>query len=261
MLKTWHQNQQIEISFMIRLLLSAIVVCLSISANAQKKTYYYKLTKKVHNGTPSTNVSGGQFITFMSDICYESTKEGIGVGHGNLTRMSAISDNNFVTYMGGCYYGSESAYKFTRDLGTLNVVTQNGDVYLYKKSTPPSGVTTCSLIRKNTPSYSSSGENVGGGYTVMPSQHVYNGGGGTSTTTTTIRTTPERNTPTKVWHECGLCHGKRTIVRESSVSTFGNDTQWYCSQCGRNVWRSSGHSHVTCTQCGGQGGYYTTQYR
>lgn len=243
---------------MIRLLLSAIVLLLSISVNAQKKTYYYKLTKKSINGATSTNVSGGQFITFMSDICYESTKEGIGVGHGNMTLQKVFSDSNFRTYMGGCYYGSESSYKFTSDLSTLNVITQNGDVYLYKKSTPLSGVTTCSLIRKNTPSYSSSEENVGGGYTVMPSQPVYNGGGGTSTT---IITTPERKTPTKVWHECSLCHGKRTIVHESFVPTYGHDTQWYCSQCGSNVWRSSGHSHVTCTQCRGQGGYYTTQYR
>ena len=28
---------------------------------------------------PSTNVSGGQFITFIGDICFESDKKGIGV--------------------------------------------------------------------------------------------------------------------------------------------------------------------------------------
>ena len=214
--------------------------------------HYYKLTKKVHNDVPSTNVSGGQFITFMGDICYESDKKGVGVGHGTLTRNESYSTSTIKTYIGNSYWGNDAVFKFTGDLSILNVVTEDGDVYLYKRTSAPVNVTTCSLIRKKSSSGTTSGGYSSGAVVNVPSQPIYKG---SSTTTTT----PEKKTPVKVWHECSLCRGKRTIVRESSVSTFGQDTQWYCNQCGRNVWRSSGHSHVTCSQCQGQGGYYTTQ--
>lgn len=225
-----------------------------LSVTAQN-TYYYKLTKKVKDDVTITNVSGGQFITFTDKACYESDKNGYSVQNGKLDYK--YTDGGIKTYVGDSYWGSHSVFLFKNDLSALNVKTSDGEAYVYKRAMPPANVTTCSLIRKNTSSIGSSGGNAGAGYSGMPSQPVINGRGGTSTTP--IKTTPGRNTPTRVWHECGLCHGKRTIVRESSVSTYGKDTQWYCNQCGRNVWRSSGHSHVTCSQCSGQGGYYTTQ--
>lgn len=52
---------------------------------------------------------------------------------------------------------------------------------------------------------------------------------------------------------CSLCNGTGKIVRESSIATFGNDTQVYCSVCGRSYFRSTGHSHVTCPTCHGKG--------
>ena len=54
-------------------------------------------------------------------------------------------------------------------------------------------------------------------------------------------------------HTCSLCHGTGKIVKESVVSTFGLDTKVHCDQCGRDYYRSSGHSHITCTQCHGKG--------
>ncbi len=239
--------------------ISFILLFLSIHLSAQN-TYYYKLTKKVHNNTPSTKVSGGQFITFMGEICYESDKKGIGVGHGTMTRSGILSSDKIVAYMGESYWGKEATYNFTRDLSILNVVTENGDVYLYKRMAPPAGVTTCSLIKPK-----ASGSGNGGGVVVsnVPvSQPIgggyYNNGGGIggsngnsgSTSTSQQRTQP-------VQHTCPHCHGNRTIVRENNVATFGNDTQRYCSICGRNYWASSGHSHVTCPQCHGKG-YFTT---
>lgn len=60
-------------------------------------------------------------------------------------------------------------------------------------------------------------------------------------------------------HECPLCHGKRTVVRGSNAATFGleDGSKEWCSECGRYYLRSTGHSHVTCPQCGGKG-YFTT---
>ena len=62
-------------------LLSFVLISLCVSA---QKTYYYKLTKRVKDGVPYTNVSGGQFITFIDKACYESDKNGFSVEHGRL---------------------------------------------------------------------------------------------------------------------------------------------------------------------------------
>ncbi|MBR0046412.1 MAG: hypothetical protein IJP75_05955 [Bacteroidaceae bacterium] len=88
--------------------------------------------------------------------------------------------------------------------------------------------------------------NTGGGYT----SGGYNNGSssGGSRSTTNSGTTTNR-------HTCSLCHGTGKIVRESNVSTYGKDSRRYCSVCGRSYWASSGHSHITCTQCHGKGYY------
>ena len=219
-----------------------------------QKTYYYKLSKEVYNGTTSLNVSGGQFITFIGDICFESDKKGFGVGHGVLTMSKDYSTSTIKIYIGNSYWGENAVFKFTTDLCTLNVVTNEGYTYLYRRATAPTNVTTCSLIRNKSSDLS---RNFPTETTLSPSSLPYNNNGG-------VTANPQRqaNNPSnsrKVWHNCSLCQGKRTVVREKTVATFGKDTQWYCNQCGHNVWMSSGHSHVTCLQCRGQGGYYTTE--
>ncbi len=218
-----------------------------------QSTNYYKLVKYIHNGTSSTNVSGGQFITFISDICYESDKKGIGVGHGTLTRCEGYSTSNIKTYLGKSYWGNDAVFKFTSDFGALNIVTENGDVYLYKRSTAPSGVVTCSLIRR--PSNSSESSSYVPSNPVQPTYpnggdanngNGYVGGGNVGNNNENRKQKPTR-------HQCSLCNGTGKIVRESSIATFGNDTQVYCSVCGRSYFRSTGHSHVTCPTCHGKG--------
>jgi hypothetical protein len=226
---------------------------ISVTLLAQT-TSYYKLVKKVNNGVTSTIVSGGQFITFMGDICYESNKKGIGVGHGTLMRNDSYSTASIKTYTGKSYWGEGAVFKFTTDLATLNVVTEDGVIYLYKRTSAPANATTCSLIRK------SSGNSSGGGVVLDYSQPIYSNGSynnssydNNGTNRANNNQQVERREPTK--HKCTLCHGNGTIVRETNIATYGRDEQLYCSQCGRNYYRSSGHSHVRCSQCNGKGWY------
>ena len=60
-----------------------LLVC-GLSVYAQN-TCYYKLSSVNHNGSTNKSMSGGQFVTFINNICFESTKEGDGVGHGSLS--------------------------------------------------------------------------------------------------------------------------------------------------------------------------------
>jgi hypothetical protein len=204
-----------------------LIVLLFFSATiTAQKTYYYKLTKKVHNGTPSTNVSGGQFITFLSDICYESDIKGIGVGHGKMNKSRKDSDDNIISYFGGCYYGSESVYRFTKDLSVLNVVTQNGDVYLYKRTTAPANATTCSLIRSRRNSSNNNQQ------AVVVEQPI------------------RQQQPMQTWVECGFCHGSGQchVCLGRGRGPMQNGSCLTCGFSGR------------CTHCAGQGGHYEMRY-
>lgn len=232
-----------------------LTLLLPVTITAQ--TYYYKLTKKVQNGTTSTKVSGGQFVTFMADICYESNKKGIGVGHGTLQRNKNFSNSQFKVYMGKSYWGSDATFKFTSDLNTLNVVTERGDVFLYKRTTPPTNATTCSLIRR---APANGGSNSGGGYYPVqpnyPAGNSYYPSSGSATNRTSSSNSQSRRE--RKWRDCSLCHGKGTIVRDSYVSTYGlQDRQVYCSQCGRSYYSTTGHSHVTCPTCHGNRGFWS----
>lgn len=141
---------------------------LSVSLTAQE-TYFFKLSRTVDPDKRSnTNVSGGQFITFIDNICYESDKKGMGVGHGSLTLNKSYSSNTFSVYMGKSYWGDKASFKFNSDKSVLNVILDDGTIYVYKRSTPPANVTTCSLIKGKSSGGSSVSppvNNSGPGYT------------------------------------------------------------------------------------------------
>lgn len=227
--------------------------CLCISsANAQ--TYYYKLTKEIKKGLTNTNVKGGQFITFEDEKCFESNKFGESVGNGVL-KYNRYYSSQYKTYTGTCYYGQNAFFRFNSDKSLLNIETNAGKIYVYRRTTPPAGITTCSLIRKS--NYSNSG--FIDGYSSPPNstqQPVFGGEkhGGTSLGKNEDSDEKARKqTPTK--HQCSLCNGTGKIIREYGTATFGTDSQVYCSICGRSYFRSTGHSHVTCPTCHGKGWY------
>lgn len=233
------------------------------STNAQ--TYYYKLTKSIIKGVQNTNVSGGQFVTFYGKQCYESDKFGHSVGNGILTYDAGYSGTNSV-YWGACYYSTNAFFKFNSDKSLLNIETNAGKIYVYKRTAPPSGVTTCSLIANRKPQMPSRGGVEVSNIQTNPISIGVNpsnnnnmrtiGGGGNSSGGSSVYTRQQRTQPTR--HECPLCNGKGTIIKHISVPTYGNDYQKYCNICGRSWFASSGHTHTTCTQCGGKG-YFISQ--
>lgn len=213
-------------------------------------TYYYKLTKKKVNGVISEKVSGGQFITIIKDGCYESDSKGFSVNHGKIKYNS--TENGYLLYYGPTYYGDNTIVQFKSDYSSFNVKTMNGDVYVYKRATPPAGVTTCSLIRKPTPS---SGSGSGGGYvppaypqTTYPSTTYPTTTSSSSSSSSSPSSQPATTSPAK--RECIRCHGSGR--QEYEGVTFGLDTK-YCSECRKTV--PSGHYHGPCQLCNGKGYY------
>lgn len=232
-----------------------ITLCISVYLSMCAQTYYYKLSNVVRNGVSSSNVNGGQFITFSDNICYESDKNGYTVGNGQLRHKS--NDNGIAIYYGNSYWGSRSIFRFMNNKTELHVEATNGERWVYKRTSPPAGISTSSLIAAQ----SNGGESIDGSEyypvsNVVPTPTISTTGGTSDSRRSTTNPGTTKSTPTR--HDCPLCHGRGTIVRTSTIATYGKDTQRYCSTCGRSYWASSGHSHVTCSQCHGKG-YFETQ--
>lgn len=140
----------------LRVLFVVIALCCS-SAICAQTTYYYKLTKKIKDGEEYTNTAGGQFVSFVNNICYDSDKYGISVGNGQLTFHEEYS-NNSKTYIGNSYFGNV-VYRFKTDMSVLNIIVNKNLIYVYKKTTPANNIRTCSLIRKKETNSGGGGSN------------------------------------------------------------------------------------------------------
>lgn len=189
------------------------------------QTYYYRFTKIINKGISDTNVSGGQFITFDGKKCFESDKFGNDVGNGGMAYDSEMSQKTRLrVYWGTCYWGKNAYFKFNSDKTLLNVETNTGKVYVYKKSAPPSNVTTCSLIKKREQQSAS------------PTP------------------TPQPSTPTpqpqQHWEPCMACGGTGlcTYCQGKGKSWYGNSYET-CIIC---------YGRMHCMTCWGRKGEYVT---
>ena len=54
-------------------------------------------------------------------------------------------------------------------------------------------------------------------------------------------------------HTCSLCNGTGRIVRDFHSATYGYDSKVYCNECKSYYMKSTGHRHISCTQCHGKG--------
>lgn len=238
-----------------RLYTFVLFILISMCVSAQK-TYYYKLTKRVKDGVSHSSVSGGQFITFIDKACYESDKNGFSVEHGRLDYK--YSENGIDIYIGGSYWGRHAVFLFKDDLSALNVKTEDGEVYVYKRVVAPSNVTTCSLIKKkssggggnfssaNTYSSYSQGGYAGGG--------TYNSGNSGSSSHSSSNSY-RQDKPQKTRHTCPGCNGSGKIVRnDGSISSYGaKGYMKKCPTCGYEYWSTTFHRHENCGICHGRG--------
>lgn len=237
------------------------IIVFGLSINAQ--TYYYRYTKSIIKGVTNTNVSGGQFITFDGSKCFESDKYGNNVGNGTMA-YDTENSKQLKTYWGSCYWSKNAYMKFNADKSVMNIETNAGKIYVYKRATAPAGVTTCSLIRK--PKSSSEGSSGGGGYNpTYPTQPTYPQGGyagsgtynngNSGSLSHSNSNSYHQDKPQKTRHKCSACNGSGSIVRnDGSISSYGtNGYMKRCTTCGQEYWSTTFHRHETCRFCHGRG--------
>lgn len=230
-----------------------IVLLLFSYTTFGQTTNYYKQIKVVKNNQTIASGNGGQFISFFSDICYDSNNKGVTVNNGQLERVSKSGDV-YTKYKGKSYWG-EVTYQFTNDLQKLAVIKSDGTIYVYQRSTPPTGVVTSSLIKSK-----SSGGGTAVGYTQSNTYYPpTNYGSGNSSTTNSSQSITQQSTNTqnqKSRHKCHYCNGTgdKIIDPSRNVAQFGlsDDVKEYCSKCGQ-YFKKGTHAHITCGHCGGRG--------
>lgn len=239
--------------------ITKLVMLIAFGQSVAAQTYYYRYTKSIIKGVTNTDVSGGQFITFDGKKCFESDKYGNNVGNGSMA-YDAENSRQVETYWGSCYWSKNAYMKFNADKSLMNIETNAGKIYVYKRATAPANVTTCSLIREPEPSGGGGGGS--GGYTppVYTDQPNYPQGGYGSGGTTidpgggTTPVRPERVKREKVRRTCSACNGKGTYEKNGSAVSFGTATHKIrCNVCGYEYWNTQTHSHPSCPTCHGRG--------
>lgn len=215
--------------------------------NAQT-TYYYKLTRKIVNGNSNTNVSGGQYISFVDGKCYESDKEGFSVDNGVMKYDSTNGSSGNILYIGNAYWG-QCSFVFNSDKTKLNVRVNDNEIYVYQKATAPVGQVTCSLIKNN--SSNSSTAIVSAGPIGVSQMGMTTTNGGMSQ-----QNHHSERTPSKRWRtvtrdvdcthcahsgKCNSCYGKGYYY-----SSFGVSKTVDCPNC-------YGYKTGLCRYCQGKG--------
>ncbi len=235
----------------LRYLFVILALCCSNVIYSQT-TYYYKLTKKIQDGVEYTNTAGGQFVSFINNICYDSDKYGISVGNGQLMLDDDYS-NNSKTYIGNSYFGNV-VYRFKTDMSVLNVIVNKNLIYVYKKTTPADNILTCSLIRKK-----ETNSGISTSYAQHPMEGIlYNNSHNSTKSTNNSQNTVRQKT--KVRKRCAYCSGKGERIQHESVSTFGLDgPRVHCNICNQSWSYGTVHAHHRCNHCNGTG-YYEYEY-
>lgn len=231
------------------IILGFLILFCSLPLFAQE-TVYFKQIKVVRNNRNISEPSGGQFISFYKDICYESDKYGESVGHGMLEQVKGTTDE-YIRYKGKSYWG-EVTFKFNKERERLNIIKPDGTIYVYTRAIAPAGQTTCSLIKRKQETYDSSPS-----YQTTPAWQS----GYTNEHIKTNKTGIEQTTKPKtvVRKKCPHCKEGEYIQHEN-VTTFGLDgPRVNCTIC-KQSWRyGTVHVHHQCPYCKGKG-YYEYEY-
>jgi hypothetical protein len=230
-------------------IVATLILFVAFAPVSAQNTKYYKLVSVHKDGTSNKQVSGGLFITFAGDLCFESTKNGVGINHGTLKRNDGYSNSKMTVYDNSTFWGKETEFIFNADKSVLNVVFADDEKYVFRSATPPANVTTCSLIRKKEkptpnpdPPYPPQPIPPYPPQPVPPTPNP-------PTPNPTPQPTPSPSQETR--YPCSICNQTGEVIDENGAFTLGIGDKKYCNKCKKEVFSS--HVHVPCKACHGKG--------
>lgn len=125
-----------------------LLLGISVDASAALRNDYYRLIKIRHSDGRMEQVSGnsGQFVCRDDKSCFDSNIYNGWAGNGTLVLVNR--EGSISKYIGASYYGEDTSYTFDDSDGMLNIRDAKGNVYVYRKETPPAGRVTSSLLKQ-----------------------------------------------------------------------------------------------------------------
>ena len=207
-----------------------LLIGISVNLSAAQRNDYYRLIKIRHSNGRMEQVSGnsGQFVCRDDKSCYDSNIYNGNVGNGIM--MLVNREGSISKYIGPSYYGEDTSYTFDDSDGILNIRDAKGNVYVYRRETPPSGRETSSLLKK--PSWGNSRPVTAAD--LPPSNYD----SGSSSSSSSSKRSSSR-TKTNNDRMCTKCYGRG-----------------YCAMCsghGRYQPIASRAEKVKCPSCNGSG--------
>lgn len=223
----------------IRTLLCLMLSLCSFLTMVAKETVFYKLVPK----KSSVKATGGQFITFIGDQCFDSNNVGVSVYNGKLKKNLYQSTAEKIIYTGTSFYGTNSKYIFTNNKKNLCIVAPNGETYQYIESVAPKGQRTCTLIKGNSTSNDDYSE------TYYPQNHSNQHSNSFPSLTTHQGTSPIQKSTT----DQNRNQRKKCLYTGAGDKLHcGGDGK--CSRCGGDgLMNGFGINNVKCSQCNGSG--------
>lgn len=217
-----------------------LFICNPITA----QTAYYSQTKIVRGGTSTTNTSGGQYITFADNVVYESDRDGYQVNNSKLEFWK--SENGIIYYKGRSYWGTGTIFAFNNDKSIMNVFSQDGTKYVYRKSVAPSSQFTCSLIRSQ-----GSNQSANNTFPTRSSSYSHN----VESSNSNLESQSKSACTKEVHHKekCWNCNGTGRVIQYISVTDYNAWDKKWCDECQSYYTPSTAHIHKNCKYCNGSG--------
>lgn len=222
---TYHIVMRNNFTFMLVLFSGLLFPEIMIS-----QTYLYKRVMVVANNRKIQKNDDAHYLTFTSNGCYESDKNGYDLGAPFISFVKR--ENGLQCFHGGGFYG-EGDYYFRPDRSRFNLMV-GSTIHVYQRE--PSLRTTASLRQSKKQVPKSGG---GGGFIPlpMPSLSVPSLSGGNNKTT----------------RPCPSCKGSGK--GQSSIyypPNFTGSDEIYCTICGKIMSRHT-HTQSSCPTCHGKG--------
>ncbi len=232
-----------------RLIISLVAICATIASYAQSERLdYYQHVKTVYSNGRTENLSGSnvQFVKRTRQNgkarCYDATSSGLDHLNGTLFFSGKRGSNE--VYQGRSYWGDDATYQFDDNRGYLNVKDKNGNIYVFRCASAPSGRTRSSYIN---PKGSVDGwDAVAEWNKIHTPVSTYESASGSSSGSNSRAT---KSSTSRSSGTCSYCHGAKRVRAHVGVGGYGvNNTKKKCQTCGEWYYISNDHWHA-CPYC------------
>lgn len=228
--------------------LLALFMAVTMCAQSERLDYYQHIKTVRANGSVETlSGNAGQFVKrtrqYAHARCYDATSRGLD--HLNGTLSYTGNNGSREVYKGSSYWGAGTIYQFDDEKGYLNVKDANGNVYVFRRTSAPSGRTRSSYLKKGASVDGWDGVSEWNKIQANNPNNYDNGSSGSSSGSKVNSKKAGSNSS----RTCSHCHGTKRIRAHVGTGGYGvSNKKKKCNTCGEWYDPSCDHWHA-CPYC------------